>query len=365
MRFGVSARMTNSFETLTSLQGDSSPPPDPRGRAHLRKKQDASQAQRKAHPEAMPRKSGQKQKHARPGRDMSSGRDSKRQPDVRKRRHRSLPQWVSPAPTVIIEDSGVVMTAVTELMKSSRIAVDCEGVALSRTGRLTLMQVASERAVYIFDIAVGGRALFDAGLRLLLESPKCIKVMHDCRHDCDALKHQFDVHLAPVADTQISFAVLRDVRQLPMGLPVSLKTLLRKFCGVSEDDIAVKDSIKAEMRGNANFWLERPISAAGLAYARFDVIYLIHLAKVLAIHITDADASGWDRVLKDSAAYSALFRDDSDGPRKENARWAVMVTESRGRQAAMDRRKARQSLQASDPMMTFSFKKELIILAFK
>lgn len=313
----------------------------------------------------MPSKGKSLSKGQKKARDAASVRDSKRQAEVRPRRHRALPQWVSPAATVFIEDSGAVDAAVKELMKSSRVAVDCEGVALSRTGRLTLMQVASETAVYIFDVAVGGRSLFDAGLRLLLESPKCIKIMHDCRHDCDALKHQFDVHLAPVADTQISFAVLRDVRHLPTGLPVSLKTLLRKFCGVSEDDIAVKDSIKEEMRSNVNFWLERPIRTAGLAYARFDVVYLLHLAKVLAIHITDADSGGWNRVLEDSAAYSALFRDDSEGPRKENARWAVMVTEARGSQAIRDRRKALLELQASDPMMTFSFERQLVSLAFE
>lgn len=317
--------------------------------------------------------SGARRKQVRPPRDFNNAgntvgeKEKKRIPDggPLKRRHRSLPVWLEPAATVVISEPSAVGPAVDELLESTRIAVDCEGVSLSRTGMLTLVQVASNTSVYIFDIVAGGRPLFDAGLRRVLESPKCIKIMHDCRHDCDALEHQFDVRLAPVADTQISFSVLREVRELPIGLPVSLRTLLKKFCGVSEDNIAIKDSVKAQMRENETFWLDRPISQAGLAYARFDVMYLIHLSKILAIHITDADGGGWERILKESCKYSALFRDDADGPRKENARWARMVTEAKCGQAIRDRRKTLQDLQAVDAMMKFSFKREAILCALE
>jgi hypothetical protein len=275
--------------------------------------------------------------------------------------HRSVPKWKSPAPSIVVSDPSAVGAAVRTLSKHSRIAVDCEGVALSRTGALCLVQVASVDAVYLFDVVVGGRALFDAGLRDLLESPSCVKVVHDCRHDCDALFHQYDVRLAPVLDTQVSFAVLRSVRKLPVGLPVALKTLLRKFCGVSEDDLAVKESIKTAMRERATFWLDRPMDAASLAYARFDVVYLIHVAAVMALHITSANKGGWERVLRESEEYSRLFRDDADGPRKESARWARMVTEAKVAQATRDRRKAATELQAVDPMRTFAFDRARVL----
>jgi 3'-5' exonuclease len=274
---------------------------------------------------------------------------------------RSLPKWIEPSSSLVIWEPSAVGAAVDELLQNTRIAVDCEGVCLSRTGMLTLVQVASNDSVYIFDIAKGGRAVFDVGLRHLLECPTTLKVLHDCRHDCDALQHQFDVRVAPVLDTQVGFAVLRSVRNLPVGLPVSLKTLLRKFCGVSEDSIAVKDSIKAAMRERDTFWLDRPLTPAALAYARFDVIYLIHVAKVMAIHISNANSHGWERVLKESAKYSALFREDADGPRKESARWARLVTEAQCEQAVRSRQKALTTLMSSDPMHTFSFDRERVL----
>lgn len=276
----------------------------------------------------------------------------------------SLPKWTAAAPTVMITDAAGMSAAAAKLTQHSRIAVDCEGVALSRKGRLCLVQLASPDDVFIVDIVVGGAALFDAGLRELLESPRCIKVMHDCRHDCDALLHQFGVRLAPVLDTQISFSVLRRVRKLPVGLPVSLKTLLRKFCGVSVDDLAVKDSVKTAMRERETFWLDRPLDATSLLYARFDVVYLLHVAKIMAIHITNADSEGWERVLKESEVYSCLFRDDSEGPRKENARWAAMLTKAKADQVKRDRRKVAEGVRSTDPMRKFSFNKVLVLDVF-
>lgn len=277
----------------------------------------------------------------------------------------SLPKWSAPAQTVVVADPVAVGPAVRVLAQESRIAVDCEGVALSRTGALCLVQVASNKAVYIFDIAVGGRALFDAGLRELLQSEKCLKVLHDCRHDCDAMLWQYDVRLGPVLDTQVAFSVLREVRNMKVGLPVSLKTLLLKFVGVSDEELTVKDGIKSLMREQENFWLERPLPPDALQYARFDVVYLLHVAKVLAIHITSAvgskDERGWKRVLKESEAYAALFRDNEDGPRKENARWARMVTEAKAEQAIRDRQKAAKELSQVDPMRSFKFDREPLL----
>jgi ribonuclease D len=81
--------------------------------------------------------------------------------------------------------------------KNKIIAVDCEAVNLGRNGRLCLVQVATATKPYLFgtlillfcpfllltlkDIIEGGPALFDGGLRQLLEDNNIVKVMHDCR----------------------------------------------------------------------------------------------------------------------------------------------------------------------------------------
>lgn len=274
-----------------------------------------------------------------------------------------FPRWKAPAPTVIIRDASATRAAVQVLQKCCWIAVDCEGVLLSRRGALCLLQIASEDSVFMFDVMHGKESLFDAGLRRLLESDRIYKVMHDCRHDCDALFHQYRVLVAPVIDTQVAFSVLRDVRQLKVGLPVSLKTLLRKYVGVSEDNLNVKDEIKTSMRENPNFWLQRPLSCDALQYARFDVVYLLHIARILYLYITNADKNGWDRVLKQSENYAALFRDDEDGPRKAEIQWARMVTLANAEVASRDRSRQAAALREADPLTTFAFAREKVVEA--
>jgi 3'-5' exonuclease len=279
------------------------------------------------------------------------------------RRNPARPPKVNmPAESVIVEDAAAARLATTALAEHSRIAVDCEGVLLSRKGRLCLIQVASPVGVYFFDIVKGGRELFDSGLRYLLESASVVKVMHDCRHDCDALLHQFDVRLAPVVDTQVAFTVLRRVRNLKVGLPVSLKTLLKKFVGISEDDIAMKIGIKAAMGEKVDFWLQRPLPPDALHYARFDVVYLLHVAKVLELHVKNGDTLGWDKVIEESASYASLFRDDEDGPRKAGLEWARLVTVAEADRVAIERAQNIARLQKIDPIRLFRFERDLILM---
>lgn len=86
---------------------------------------------------------------------------------------------------------------------------------LSREGELTLMQVSvfvkahearslsSLHIVYIFDVSTLGGSFFDHGMRAVLECEHVLKIFYDCRGDCDALLHQFDVRVEGVIDCQL------------------------------------------------------------------------------------------------------------------------------------------------------------------
>ena len=103
----------------------------------------------------------------------------------------------------------IKMPACVETIKaSSVVAVDCEGVRMSRTGPVTVVQCATRDAIYLIDVqSLGGRAFGDrnaGGLRDVLESSEApLKLMFDCRMDSDALFHQFDVRLENVMDVQV------------------------------------------------------------------------------------------------------------------------------------------------------------------
>ncbi|KAF6040432.1 EXD1 [Bugula neritina] len=79
------------------------------------------------------------------------------------------------------------------LRKETQLSVDCEGVDLGRFGELCLVQVATTQKVYLFDVEVLGRKIFDQGLRNVLEDARITKLFFDCREDCNILQHGYDV----------------------------------------------------------------------------------------------------------------------------------------------------------------------------
>lgn len=266
-------------------------------------------------------------------------------------------------PHLVVRDVQECRAATANLGKYTRLAVDCEGVKLSRTGRLCLIQVASPDTVYIFDlIDSDSQALFDAGgLKELLENLSVHKIIHDCRHDSDALYHQFGVKLGPVIDTQVMFSVMRRARGMEEGLPVSLKTLLRKFSYADDAEFGVKNTVKESMKDNNDFWLKRPLSEQALCYARFDVEHLLDISQILSRLINGSDKNAWENVLEESRRYLCLFRDDENGPRKAQQQYEQKARVARRQRVAFEQTKKAQLHRRNDPMRTFSFDHSRIV----
>jgi len=197
--------------------------------------------------------------------------------------------------------------AAREILDHKMIAVDCEGVNLGRSGKLTLIQVATAEKSYLFDSLVGGKEIFDHGLRQVLEDKNVMKVMHDCRLDSDALFHEFNVKLNNVFDTQVAFAMVCRGKGQSTPLPVSLNTLLKKHGMGSTNEF--KDVMKTEMQNNPEFWAIRPMTDAMLGYARQDVIFLCKVQEQLSSLLT---VSSRKLVAKYSDGYAKQYRDNPD-----------------------------------------------------
>ncbi len=91
------------------------------------------------------------------------------------------------------------------IRQSRIIALDCEGVALNRDGQLTMLQIATENHIYLFDVIALSHSLFDKGLRAILEHPTHpAKVVFDCRVDSDCLFHHFNVKLKNLFDISVA-----------------------------------------------------------------------------------------------------------------------------------------------------------------
>lgn len=175
------------------------------------------------------------------------------------------------------------------------LAIDCEGVNLGRKGSLCLIQIATAKHIFIFDITASGSKMFENGLKTILEnssnsvdsspaSPSRARTMiwHDCRQDSDALFHLFNVRLGRVFDAQTAHAILLQARGVPAPelelFPIGLNALLLKYAGTQNQyKEAVREMLKAEPR----LWEKRPLSDVLIQYAAHDVCHLYEVYQKL------------------------------------------------------------------------------------
>jgi hypothetical protein len=164
------------------------------------------------------------------------------------------------------------------LISQSMLAIDCEGVYLSKEGALTLVQICTPTGeIYIFDILKGGPEMFSGknklrGLKFIFESKKILKLVHDCRSDWDSLLYQFNVRLYNFIDTQEVYYVFKLFYYQEITLPISLMRFIEQILGVKLEH---KSAMKNKMATDPEIWGKRPINKEELIYAAEDVKFLI------------------------------------------------------------------------------------------
>lgn len=76
----------------------------------------------------------------------------------------------------IVDSLNACDAALANLMREPFVAVDAEGVHLSKTGPLTLVQIGTrESCVYLFDVKREPRLLSNGGLKHFLENENILK----------------------------------------------------------------------------------------------------------------------------------------------------------------------------------------------
>jgi len=189
-----------------------------------------------------------------------------------------------------IDKEGEELTqAIQEIANCPVVSVDCEGVELGRHGELCLIQVATEKNVYLFDVMMLGEALFNAGLKRIFEGPIPTKVFYDCRRDSDILYHQFGVKLKGVLDAALTEVFFRWRNR--QGIPRFLKGYKRSvetYMILNNPHFAkLKERISNQMSDEGTeCWKVRPLNKDLLDYAAYDVKYLRMLHFVLTQHMS-------------------------------------------------------------------------------
>ena len=146
------------------------------------------------------------------------------------------------------------------------IALDVEGVDLSRAGRISIVQISTPGRCFLIDVLdKGPDDLVVCWLRSLLQSENILKVIHDSRMDSDALFHLLKIELVNVHDTSCWQAVI--------GTPdTSLNDTLR-FYNLAPNI----ERDKSVYQRNHAFWATRPLTRQMLDWASGDVQFMFGL----------------------------------------------------------------------------------------
>lgn len=183
------------------------------------------------------------------------------------------------------------------------IALDLEGRDLGRNGRLCIITLATVECIYLIDmvllqpeVLLHCRSL----LREVLQSPLIVKLMFDCRGDCESLFFSYNIHVRNVCDLQVAYCLCHD-RSAP-HLP-SMKTVFSRLALLQDNEKEVKrqgkDFFNPDSGGSYDYWEKRPLHPLLVQYCAVDVRHFFSAYQLLCSNstiLTEAKSISYARV---------------------------------------------------------------------
>ena len=236
----------------------------------------------------------------------------------------------------LVDDESGLKDAIPELKRkiaerfNTLVAVDCEGDSLSRKGTLTIITVATEEKVFIFDVLKLGQLVFSSELGEILEDKSRQKLMFDCRQDSDALWHQFNIKLTGVLDLQLLEIIYRrenapaTAAKTPQFSTGNKRRNFRNRRSQRTDEveniygfrrcielyvqdeklIKIKEEGKELLKKDKEVWKKRPLSDELIQYCIVDTMGMFKLYNKLK----DVNGGEETRLRVASEKYADLYR---------------------------------------------------------
>ena len=159
---------------------------------------------------------------------------------------------------IISKDEDLLPEFISEIKSSPLISLDCEGVDLSRTGQICIIQLSTRNLCFLFDVHnKNTNSQIIIFLKEVLEDYGCKKIIHDCKMDADALFHILNIKLVGVHDTQVFDSVLSGYnRELNLN-----RTLIANGCMPNQE----RDNNVYNY--NKKFWATRPMTQTMIEWA--------------------------------------------------------------------------------------------------
>ena len=183
--------------------------------------------------------------------------------------------------------ASVEKVCLAEEKETKYVAVDCEGVNLSRLGTVEVVSICftdgklhgedDEKEVFLVDLGGDPEKELIKTLKQLFEDPSVVKIIHDCRMDCDALFHLHGIKLNNVHDTSCFHGVIAYQEDK------NLNDVLR-YNGIPQNDARDKNVYRV----NPAFWKTRPLTTSMIEWASSDVDKLFAVAARQLMSISEA-----------------------------------------------------------------------------
>jgi exonuclease 3'-5' domain-containing protein 1 len=181
----------------------------------------------------------------------------------------------------------LIATIPTDDLEKDGIVVDLEGNNLCRYGTISLVQLnlPGTNETFLVDVTVLKHVAFETtisvdgktiSLKSLLESPKIIKILFDCRNDSNALYFLYGVALQGVQDVQLmadlSCGNLRTTHL--MSLRSCIDRHLKIDQGIKDEALKLKARVKSMFDNGYGIFDARPLCEDLQRYSANDVRYL-------------------------------------------------------------------------------------------
>lgn len=156
--------------------------------------------------------------------------------------------------------------------KGARVAIDCEGVDLSRRGTLELICLKFEDAPshFVVDLQGATEAVEERvnAIKRLFENGQVTKIIHDCRMDCDALMGHRNIKLINVHDTSIFHELLTGHECIGLNNLLAYHSM---HLNLEKDNYVYRD--------NHRFWETRPLTKSMKERAVGDIAALLEVSE--------------------------------------------------------------------------------------
>ncbi|KAM7287765.1 egalitarian protein homolog [Ixodes scapularis] len=173
----------------------------------------------------------------------------------------------------VVDKASKCIGVVDSLLKCRMLGLDAGGVAPRSRGPISMVTLATlGRHVYIFDVKESEELFEEGNLKLLLESSKMLKIVHDFRNIAETLYNTYGVKVRHVFDTHAAYQTIAIQKGIIENKALSMDEMFVLYTRPANPE---SPYIKRWTSANSKCFTLRPITKCVAYYMAFNVCCLL------------------------------------------------------------------------------------------